>query len=150
MSRPRPGGGGSRARPRGPCIPACTEAYTPSRRLLLRTVRILLECILVIQSRRSFEKSSRGRISGVAKKASEIKDRTKNPNTKARVHESPVEENRCQYRSSRLYLCCFRIWMIFLKTLFSIITKFCSRPPTTINRRRLLLLLIWLKFIFHP
>ena len=34
----------------GVCIPACTEADTPhtSRRLLLRVVRILLECILVI------------------------------------------------------------------------------------------------------
>ena len=33
--------------PRG-CIPACTEADPPGeRRLLLRTVRILLECILV-------------------------------------------------------------------------------------------------------
>ena len=31
-------------------IPACTEADTPwERRLLLRTVRILLECILVIK-----------------------------------------------------------------------------------------------------
>ena len=33
--------------PGGLCIPACTEADTPTRRLLLRTVRILLECILV-------------------------------------------------------------------------------------------------------
>ena len=31
----------------GGCIPACTEADPPSRRLLLRAVRILLECILV-------------------------------------------------------------------------------------------------------
>ena len=29
-------------------IPACTEADPPERRLLLRTVRILLECILVL------------------------------------------------------------------------------------------------------
>ena len=54
VSRPTPGGSRSRprgcvSRPRG-CIPACTEADTPpphSRRPLLRTVRILLECILV-------------------------------------------------------------------------------------------------------
>ena len=39
--------GVSRPTPRG-CIPACTEADPPpSRRLLLRSVRILLECILV-------------------------------------------------------------------------------------------------------
>ena len=31
----------------GGCIPACTEVETPSRRLLLQVVRILLECILV-------------------------------------------------------------------------------------------------------
>ena len=37
-SRPRPGGGG---------IPACTEADTPSRLLLLRAARIILQCILV-------------------------------------------------------------------------------------------------------
>ena len=50
VSRPTPGGcpgphpGGS-----GPwgCIPACTEADPPSIRLLLRAVRILMECILV-------------------------------------------------------------------------------------------------------
>ena len=52
VSRPRPSGGRvSRPRPRGVCIAACTEANTPpppSRRLLLRTVRILLECILVL------------------------------------------------------------------------------------------------------
>ena len=35
-----------------PGIPACTEAGTPERRLLLRTVRILLECILVNGSNR--------------------------------------------------------------------------------------------------
>ena len=43
-------GGVSRPTPRGVCIPACTEADTPpppSRWLLLRAVRILLECILV-------------------------------------------------------------------------------------------------------
>ena len=48
VSRPRSGVGGlSRPRPGGVCIPACTEADPPSRRLLLLTVRILLECILV-------------------------------------------------------------------------------------------------------
>ena len=36
--RPTPGG----------CILACTEADIPPRRLLLRAVRILLECILVV------------------------------------------------------------------------------------------------------
>ena len=55
MSRPRPGGEVvglakervSRSRPVGVCIPACNEADPPpSRRVLLRTVRILLECIL--------------------------------------------------------------------------------------------------------
>ena len=40
--------GVSRPIPRG-CIPACTEADPPSRRLLPRTVRILLECILVVK-----------------------------------------------------------------------------------------------------
>ena len=46
-------GGGVQAQARGVCrhrgcIPACTEAETPSsKRLLLRAVRILLECILV-------------------------------------------------------------------------------------------------------
>ena len=39
--------GVSRSTPTGG-IPACTEADTPSRRLLLRAVRILLECILVL------------------------------------------------------------------------------------------------------
>ena len=34
--------------PWGVGIPACTEADYPSRRLLLRAVRILLECILVL------------------------------------------------------------------------------------------------------
>ena len=54
-TRPTPGGcqahtqKGSRPRPGG-CIPACTEADTPpSRRLLLRAVRILLECIPVLR-----------------------------------------------------------------------------------------------------
>ena len=40
----------------GLCIPACTEADTPSRRLLLRTVRILLECILVVKCHRDITK----------------------------------------------------------------------------------------------
>ena len=55
VSRTRPGRevvsaqGGPGPGPRG-CIPACTETDTnPSRRLLLRTVRILLECILVLK-----------------------------------------------------------------------------------------------------
>ena len=59
VSRPTPRGeleesgqGGLQAHTWGVCIPACTEAETPpphthSRRLLLRAVRILLECILV-------------------------------------------------------------------------------------------------------
>ena len=50
VSRPRPGDwGGGLSRPGGVCIPACTETDTPapSRRLLLRAVHILLECILV-------------------------------------------------------------------------------------------------------
>ena len=47
--RPIPGGV-SRPRPKG-CIPACTEADTPCRRLLLRAVRILLECIVVTDKR---------------------------------------------------------------------------------------------------
>ena len=52
VSRPRPGGSRPRpggSRPRG-CIPACTEADPPStsRRLLPRAVRILLQCILVL------------------------------------------------------------------------------------------------------
>ena len=39
----------SRPTPEGVYIPACTEADpSPSRRLLLRAVRILLECILVV------------------------------------------------------------------------------------------------------
>ena len=46
VSRPR-SGGVSRPRPGSVCIPACTEADPPSRRLLLLMVRILLECILV-------------------------------------------------------------------------------------------------------
>ena len=62
---PGPGEGGSAPRgvcswgslllwgsdPRGAGIPACTEADTPirERRLLLWTVRILLECIFVTQ-----------------------------------------------------------------------------------------------------
>ena len=37
--------GGDQAQ--GVCVPACTEADTPSRQLLLRLVRILLQCILV-------------------------------------------------------------------------------------------------------
>ena len=46
---PGPGLGGVQAQVQGVCIPACTEADTPpSRRLLLRMVRILLECILVL------------------------------------------------------------------------------------------------------
>ena len=44
VSRPRPGGVQAQA---WGCIPACTEADTPNRRLLLRAVRIPLECILV-------------------------------------------------------------------------------------------------------
>ena len=40
-------GGGWSGTGLGGAIPACTEADTPSRRLLLRAVRILLECILV-------------------------------------------------------------------------------------------------------
>ena len=55
VSRPTPGGrlgvwtGGCPDPNPGGCIPVCTEADTPqSRRLLLRTVRILLECILVL------------------------------------------------------------------------------------------------------
>ena len=51
VSRPRPrkclpGRGVSRPRPGGVCILACTEA-DHSKRLLLRTVSILLKCILV-------------------------------------------------------------------------------------------------------
>ena len=54
-SRPTPrgrlgglaGGCVSRPTPRGVCIPVCTEADPPSRRLLLWAVPILLECILV-------------------------------------------------------------------------------------------------------
>ena len=50
VSRPTPRGV-SRPTTGGVCISACTEADTPtpppSRRLLLRSVRILLECILV-------------------------------------------------------------------------------------------------------
>ena len=41
-------GGVSRSTPRGVCIPACSEADPPPGRLLPRTVRILLECILVV------------------------------------------------------------------------------------------------------
>ena len=42
-------GGVSRPRPKRLCIPPCTEADPPtSRRLLLRSVRILLECILFV------------------------------------------------------------------------------------------------------
>ena len=44
------GGGVSRPTPGGVGIPACTEASNPppcSRRLLMRAIRILLECILV-------------------------------------------------------------------------------------------------------
>ena len=49
VSRPRPRPRGvSRPRPMG-CIPACTEADPlPNCRILLRTVRIPLECILVL------------------------------------------------------------------------------------------------------
>ena len=39
-------GGVSRPTPSG-CIPACIEADIPCRQLLMRAVRILLECILV-------------------------------------------------------------------------------------------------------
>ena len=46
VSRPTPWGI-SRPTPWG-CIPACTEADPPPRWLLLRAVRILLECILVL------------------------------------------------------------------------------------------------------
>ena len=43
--------GGLQAHTGGLCIPACTEADTPSRgRLLQWTVRILLECILVLHA----------------------------------------------------------------------------------------------------
>ena len=49
LSRPRPGGGVSRRRPGG-CLPrGGPTPPPPSRRLLLRTVRILLECILVFR-----------------------------------------------------------------------------------------------------
>ena len=52
VSRPKLGGvqaytWGGPGPHRGWCIPACTEADFPSRWLLLRAVRILLECILV-------------------------------------------------------------------------------------------------------
>ena len=48
VSRPTPGRISSPYRGRV-CIPACTEAdTTPSRQLLLRAVRILLECILAL------------------------------------------------------------------------------------------------------
>ena len=56
VSRPTPGGKlrglvgvGLQAHTKRGCIPACTEADkppSPSRRLLVRAVRILLECIL--------------------------------------------------------------------------------------------------------
>ena len=57
---PGPGGvqaqaqGVSSSRPRGVCIPACTEADTPPPRrwVLVRTVRILPECILVTRNYR--------------------------------------------------------------------------------------------------
>ena len=42
--------GGVEAQAQG-CIPVCTEADTPSRRLMLRAVRILLECIVVTDKR---------------------------------------------------------------------------------------------------
>ena len=42
-------GGGSPGPGLEGCIPACTEADPPSRQLLLRAVRILLECILVLR-----------------------------------------------------------------------------------------------------
>ena len=47
---PHPGWRVFRPRPGWGCFPACTEADTPapSRRLLLRTIRIPLECILVL------------------------------------------------------------------------------------------------------
>ena len=45
VCRPTPRGV-CRPTPRGVCIPACTEADPPPRRLLLRAVRILLECNL--------------------------------------------------------------------------------------------------------
>ena len=49
VSRPTPRGGGLQVHTQG-CIPACTEAdtYPPCRWLLLRAVRILLQCILVV------------------------------------------------------------------------------------------------------
>ena len=51
-----PGPGGVQAQAWG-CIPACTETDTPSRRLLLRAVRILLECILVLHVNFEISKS---------------------------------------------------------------------------------------------
>ena len=49
MSRPRPGEGVSRPRPNGGVYPSMHWGrHSPSRRLLLRTVHILLECILVV------------------------------------------------------------------------------------------------------
>ena len=52
VSRPTPSGVSRPTPRREVCIPACTEADTPhpSRRLLLRVVCILLECILVYSS----------------------------------------------------------------------------------------------------
>ena len=52
VSRPTPVGGLQAHTQGGECVPACTEADppTPSRQLLLRAVRILLECILVFHS----------------------------------------------------------------------------------------------------
>ena len=49
VSRPTPGGLSPGPYPGGGGIPTCTEADSPPprRRLLLRAVRILLECILV-------------------------------------------------------------------------------------------------------
>ena len=64
MSRPRPwwrGGGvltrGCPGPGLGVCIPACIETDTPSRQLLLRTGRILLECILVFKCSYKFVNS---------------------------------------------------------------------------------------------
>ena len=48
VSRPTPRGEGLQAHTQG-SIPACTEADPPPQWLLLRAVRILLECILVFQ-----------------------------------------------------------------------------------------------------
>ena len=49
VCRPTPGGGSAGPHPEGRgCITACTEADTPPSRRLLRAVRILMECILVL------------------------------------------------------------------------------------------------------